>query len=195
MKLTKEQFSEIKKFAESYMCNNDIWHKSPHIIQTANLSKALARKEGADTNKCIVIAWLHDIAKYQEKEDKNHGDEGAKIAAPFLTSLDFSKTDVEDICYAIKKHNKGGPKKTIESKIIWDADKLQGVGPYGILRNYGFCISHGKNQEEAYNICLKEQNFFIKRFYTETAKKIALAKIQSLETFYSHYEDIAKAKI
>jgi uncharacterized protein len=141
-----------------------------------------------------VSAWLHDIAKYKEKENKDHGKEGSKIAAQFLRSINFLEEDISDICYAIRKHNKGGYKKTIESKIIWDADKLQAIGPYGLIRCYGFYVSQGKNQNEAYALSIKEQNFFIKRFYTDTAKIIAQKQFDSLKSFHLSYEDISKLR-
>lgn len=194
MNLTTQQLEEIKKFAKRYLLKNDSWHRTYHTKQTVRLAIALAKKENADIEKCVVSAWLHDIAKYQEKDNIDHGDEGAKIARSFLIGLNFPKKDAEEISYAIKQHNKNGYKKTIESKIIWDADKLQGIGAYGLLRIYGFYISEGKNQEEAYRLSLKEQSIFLKNFYTPAAKKIAKEKISFLESFCSDYNDIANSR-
>jgi uncharacterized protein len=194
MNLTEQQLEEIEKFAKRCLLKNDSWHRIPHTQQTVKLAMALAKKENADIEKCVVSAWLHDIAKYQEKENKNHGDEGAKIAWPFLEGIGFFMQDINDICYAIQKHNKSGYKKTIESKIIWDADKLQAVGPYGLLRIYGIYVAEGKDQEEAYRLSLREQKFYIKNFYTLTAKKIAQEKFKSMKPFHANYEDILKAR-
>jgi len=63
MILEKKQLEKIKNFSKKNIKNNDPWHRISHIEQTVKISIALAKKEKADINKCIVSAWLHDIAK------------------------------------------------------------------------------------------------------------------------------------
>lgn len=194
MKLTKTQLTKIKTFVKKKIAKNDKWHKLEHIEQTVKLSKALAKKEKADINKCVVIAWLHDIAKNSEKKGQNHGDKGAKLTKPFLKKLKFSNKDIKDICYAIKQHNKGGKKKTKEAQILWDADKLQGVGAPGILRGYSYCFQKENTLEEAYKKNLQAQKFFIKRFYTKTGKKIANHDFKFIKKFDKEYQKIKNVK-
>tara|TARA_Y100000310_G_scaffold178892_1_gene178842 strand:+ start:168 stop:755 length:588 start_codon:yes stop_codon:yes gene_type:complete len=195
MKLTKKQLTQIKKFVKKKITKNDKWHGLEHIEQTVKLSKALAKKEKADINKSIVIAWLHDIAKNHEEKAQNHGDVGAKQAKTFLKKLKFQKQDIEDIYYAIQQHNKGGKKKIKEASIIWDADKLQAIGASGILRCYGYYILKDNNQEKAYKKNLKAQKFFIKRFHTKTGKKLATQGIKFLEKFDKEHKKIKNIKL
>jgi HD superfamily phosphodiesterase len=195
MKLTRKQLTQIKKFLKRKIVKNDMWHGLEHIEQTVKLSKAFAKKEKADINKCVIIAWLHDIAKNHEDNGYDHGNKAAEQAKTFLKKLKFQKQDIEDIYYAIQRHNKGGKKKTKESKIIWDADKLQAIGASGILRCYGYCILKDNNQEKAYKKNLKAQKFFIKRFHTKTGKKLAKQNLKFLKTFDKQYKKIKNVKL
>jgi len=195
MKLKKEQLKKIKKFSMNHIKKNDFWHRLFHIEQTVKISKALAKKEKADVNKCIISAWLHDISKNHEKNKIDHGNVGARLSEQFLKKLKFSEKDIQEICYAIKEHNKGGKKKTKEASILWDADKIQAIGAYGILRGYGNFLKTKKNHEEAYKEALNEQKFFIKRFRTRTGRKLARKKFKFMEKFDKEYEEILNLKI
>ena len=51
---------------------------------------------------------LHDISYIKgfksEEERKGHGRESAKIARPFLETLDISESKIDEICYGIAIH-------------------------------------------------------------------------------------------
>jgi uncharacterized protein len=194
MKITKEQLASIKEFVKASMKNNDPWHDIEHIKQTVNVTKYLAKKEGADINKCLVAAWLHDISKYKEnKENKDehvdHGTDAAIVAKTFLLNLGFALEDVDDICYAIDRHNKDG-KKTKESKILWDADKLRSLGAYGVLNGYGYQIYSGHSKQKAYDIYLKEATFFTARFNTRTGKQLVKKYMKIMTKFNKQYQEL-----
>ena len=191
MKLTKEQLNKIVKFAKSHFPKNDQWHQTFHAKKTVELSIGLAKKEKVDINKAIIIAWLHDISKHKELSKINHGIDAAKIAKNFLKKLEFSNKDILEICYAIGGHDESGPKKSKQAKIIWDSDKLQCVGPYGLIRNYGYQIDIGKSQKEAYETDIIEQKKIINNFYTKTARRIAKKKFKFMKKFHKHYQDIS----
>lgn len=187
MKLTREQLEKVKEFAKKHISKNDSTHGISHIEDTVKYSIIFAKKEKADINKSIVIAWLHDIAKRKEKEGKNHGDKGAKMAKEFLEKLNFSKKDIKEICYAIQQHNKGGKKKTIEASIIWDADKIQAIGPHGFLRSYEYNLDKGMGRQAAYEDTKEEEEFFTKRFRTKSGQKIAKKQYKFMKKFHKNY--------
>jgi HD superfamily phosphodiesterase len=188
MKLTHKQFKQIEEFAKRKMEKNDISHKLPHILRTANISKKLATIEKADVTKCIIVAWLHDIEKNKEELGMNHGDEGAKSAREFLKGIGLGEKDIEEIAYAIKQHNKDGPHKTIETKIIWDADKLPNIGMEGIIRIYGHYLTQGNSIEESYKKAIEEQKLYCPRFKTKTGRKFANKRFKFLIKMIKEYK-------
>jgi len=160
MKLSHKQLKQIKEFAKAKVKKNDPLHQLHHVLRTIHISKILATKENADVLKCTVIAWLHDIEKNKEKKGLNHGKEGSKSASVFLKKIGLKKQDIKEISHAIKKHDKENGHETIESKIIWDADKLQTLGAEGLLRIHGHYMKQGLSQEESYKTTIKEQKFY-----------------------------------
>ena len=195
MILKKEQLEKIKEFSKKKLESNDKWHQLFHAEQTVKLAIALAKKEKADINKCVVAAWLHDIEKNKETDKTDHGTEGAKTSEIFLKEIKIPDKNIKDICYAIHEHNKEGRKETKEAQILWDADKLQAIGPYGLLRNYDHKLSMGNSQEESYKTNLKEQEFYFKRLHTKTAKKIAKKHLSFMKKFHKKYKQIEDAKL
>ncbi|MGV8152405.1 MAG: HD domain-containing protein [Candidatus Nanoarchaeia archaeon] len=195
MNLTQNQLKKIIYFSKEQVKKNDSWHQWPHIKQTVKLAKILAEKEKADLKICEVSALLHDICKYKEENGKDHGKEGAKLAKSYLCSLGLYEEDILSICYAIEQHNKGKIKQTIEAKILYDADKLQAIGVYGLLRDYGWFISKGYSPESAYNNAISAEIFYRKKVYTNTAKKIAKTALKDIQKFQRDYQKIVHADI
>ncbi len=190
MKIIKEQLQKIKAFAKRHLSKNDDWHGLFHTEQTVKISIFLAKKEKADIQRCVIIAWLHDIMKRGESSKKDHGKEGAETARTFLKKIGIDHKDIEIICDAIYNHNKGTDKKTKEAKILYDADKLQAIGPYGLLRAYGDSISKKNNQVQAYKDYQNEQKMYLNGLNTKTAKKIVKEKFNFMRKFHKHYEEV-----
>jgi uncharacterized protein len=187
---TKIDMQKIKEFALNEIKKNDIIHNHEHIYCTVRLAKYLAEKEGADVDICEAAAWLHDIAK---NKGKNHGIEGAKKAEEFLKILDLNPKIIERICNAIKYHDTSDS-KTIEDKVLYDADKLQGVGCYGFLRAFGSDLF--ANPDRSLSATLKHteeiQRFFWKTMYTKTAKDMVKKSFGLMDKFYKECEEFSK---
>tara|TARA_Y100000310_G_C20550372_1_gene747753 strand:+ start:293 stop:880 length:588 start_codon:yes stop_codon:yes gene_type:complete len=195
MKITKEQLTKIEKFAKEKISKNDSLHNLNHIQRTVKIARFLAKKEKTDIKKSMIIAWLHDIEKNKQSKKISHGIEGAKTAKKFLNQIGLEKKDIEEICYAISKHNTGEKQKTKEARIIWDADKLQAFGLEGILRIYAWFMLQGLKSSEAYNKILPEQKFYIQRFRTKTGKKIALKRFKFLKKITKRYQKEMRLKL
>ncbi|NIO22983.1 MAG: HD domain-containing protein, partial [Candidatus Aenigmarchaeota archaeon] len=132
--ISRSQLNEIKEFARKNSEGLDYNHDFEHIERTVKLAKLLAEGEGADRDVCEVAAWLHDIGK--AKNEEVHGDIGANMAKPFLGRLGFKGDFIEKVCHAIECHDAASVHKarTIEAKVVFDADKLQAIGPFGFGR-------------------------------------------------------------
>jgi uncharacterized protein len=193
MKITKEQLEQIEKFARKHMANNDAWHNIEHVEQTVKAAKYLASKENADVNTCIIAAWLHDISKHKEQKNDhiNHGTDASKVAKQFLLKLGFDAKDVDDICYVIYMHNKTRVGKTVESKILWDADKLRCVGPYGLVTGVSNFCYLGLLQEEAIIKTADEYGEYVfGQFRTTTAQNLEKKYMKLMDKFHQLYREV-----
>ena len=184
--MDKQKF--IKKL-EKYVKKNfygNLHHGWPHMNRVRKYAKYIAEKEGADVFIVESAALLHDIAKIKYgSKTKNHAKKGAEMAGKILAKLGLDKETVEKVCGCIKTHSRRerGRPKTIEQKVLYDADGLELIGAVGILRCALCCEDEHSDWKD---ICrrVKSRLKDIKTFYTETGKKIAEKRIKLIESFY-----------
>ncbi len=180
--LTSAQKKSIYAFARKRAEKNDFCHSISHLEETAGLSIMLANEEGADPDLCWACAMLHDICK---AEKGNHGTRGAIQARKFLFGIGVGKKEADSIFDAIHFHNKefrGGP---LLRQILWDADKLQIIGPYYFLNRHIAYWAWKKGFADGMNIAIEEYFFYEKRFKTKTAKRIVKLHSKTMHAFLS----------
>ncbi len=172
--VSKSQLREIKEFVKRRCENLDYNHDFEHVERTVKLAEFLAKKENADKDVCVIAAWLHDIER--AKNEEVHGYLGARTAKLFLERLGFDSEFIEKVCHAIECHDLESIDKaeTIEAKVVFDADKLQVIGPFGFIREFSqYAVFNGKKPREAVELALNEMKRIFERLQTETAKTLA----------------------
>ena len=129
-------FNEIKKRSAQYFKHSH--HDKYHVERVYNLAIRLAQKEEADLDTVKAAALLHDIARAKEDEGtiNDHAKEGAKMARKILEEVKFPKQKIANVIHCIETHRfrKGLAPKTLEAKILQDADRLDIIGAIGIAR-------------------------------------------------------------
>ncbi|GAA0116031.1 HD domain-containing protein [Clostridium senegalense] len=118
-------------------------HNLDHVFRVYNMCRLLAEYEkNVDLEVLIIAALLHDIARVEESNDKtgeiDHAILGSEIAENILIDLNYEKEKIEKIKHCIVTHRfrTGNEPKTIEAKILFDADKLDVIGASGIARTF-----------------------------------------------------------
>ena len=129
-------FNEIKKQSAQYFKHSH--HDKYHIERVYNLAIRLAQEEKADLDTVKAAALLHDIARAQEDEGtiNDHAKQGAKMARKILEQVNFPKEKTDNVIHCIETHRfrKGLAPKSLEAKILQDADRLDIIGAIGIAR-------------------------------------------------------------
>ena len=110
-----------------------------HTQRVANYGRLIAEAEGADVEVVTAACLLHDIAHFEcEDNYKAHGRVGAKIARPFLETMDYAKEQIDNICYSIAVHVDGEADfehpATLEASCVTDADNIDRFSAYRILQ-------------------------------------------------------------
>ena len=133
-------------------------HDINHVMRVYNLCLKLAEYESnADLDILRTAALLHDIARTKEDEEGragvisvDHAVLGAKMSDRILRELEYPEEKIERIKHCIVAHRFRGenPPRTIEAKILSDADKLDVLGATGIARS--FTIG-GENGQKIYS--------------------------------------------
>lgn len=128
---------KIKPYTDE-LNEKDYSHDINHLFRVENTAKRIAQDEGADLEIIETASLMFDIARDLEDrgEVEDHAVAGAEIARKVLTEIDFPKGKIEPVCHAIISHrrSKNRKPKTIEAKILQDADYLDAMGAVDIPR-------------------------------------------------------------
>ncbi|MZG54227.1 MAG: HD domain-containing protein [Nitrospinae bacterium] len=216
--MTSSIISKTCEFVESKLAGEGSGHDWWHIFRVWTLARKIAVQEKAQLEIVELGALLHDIAdwKFHDGDDSI----GPAMAREFLNSHnvdpDLSDSVVEIIStVSYKGAGVATPMKTLEGKIVQDADRLDAIGALGIARTFAYggyknrLIYHPDEKpvlHESYEDYKKNEGHTINHFYekllllkermnTNTGKKIAEGRHQFMQSyldqFYREWDGIA----
>lgn len=144
---------EITKQAQEFLTNSRGSHDWQHTLRVYNLCMRIGKKEKADLEILKMAVILHDIAwPHQDKSGGKicHAQKGSELAQTMLTKLGVDEKKIEQVVHCIRTHRIRGNNIPIskEAKILFDADKLDGIGAIGIGRAFMFS---GEAGDKMYN--------------------------------------------
>ncbi|MDP3779937.1 MAG: HD domain-containing protein [Nitrosopumilaceae archaeon] len=183
----------LKKEIEKLTVKNDAAHDFEHIMRVYRNTKKLCKSEEANPKLVLCAALLHDIVSFpkSDKRSKTSSKKSSILAEKILKKYNFSKNEIQIICNAILDHSfsKNKVPKTIEGKILQDADRLDAIGAIGIAR--AFAVG-GHENRSFYNkldpFCIKRSpddkkwtldHFFRKLLLLEKLMNTKSAKIEA----------------
>lgn len=119
--------------------SKDAAHDFDHLQRVMRLAETLQKSEGGDLPTIWAGVAFHDIG--QERERLHGGDHaliGAEMTAELLTGTIFPQEAIPRAQQIIREHRMTGNQSpaSIEGRILYDADKLDGLGAIGISRLY-----------------------------------------------------------
>ncbi|MHC1605170.1 MAG: HD domain-containing protein [Candidatus Methanofastidiosia archaeon] len=138
----------VKRQARNFFNNSKPTHDWSHVLRVHKLCMHIGRKEGANLLVLSVAAYLHDIGRHHEENDISicHAEEGARIARKILEDGGACSDFIELVVHCVKTHrfrNNLVP-KSLEAKVLYDADKLDAIGAIGIARAYAYAGEHNQ---------------------------------------------------
>jgi len=185
-----EILSAVRTFAYNNSENDDL-HGFKHVERVHNLSVQIGTALNANLLIIKIAALLHDVGRiYEKKNDaNNHAEISAEMAEKFFQKTNFNITNdnVENIIHSIRAHSFSNniKPKTLEAKILSDADKLDALGAIGLYRTiiYSFKLKNGGIEKviehlEKKIIKLKDG------LYLEVSKQIAEERSIIIKDFY-----------
>jgi HD superfamily phosphohydrolase YqeK len=112
-------------------------HAKDHIFRVLERCTRMGERLNADLEILVAAVYLHDLGWHYLDEAKAHGALGAQKAEPVLKRIGFPTEKIHVVLHAIRVHDTNTPpedRTTLESKILYDADKLDMFGVVGVLR-------------------------------------------------------------
>lgn len=198
----------LQKKISEIASTEDPAHDLLHFKRVVKTAKFLCEKEKAKPQVVVPAAWLHDfvIIPKDDPRRKQASRLSAEAAVRFLEELRYPAIYFEDIAHAIAAHSfsAGIEAKTLEAKVVQDADRLDGLGAIGVARCFAtsgllkrafyseedpFC-----DGREADDLNFAVDHFFAKLFKTaETLKTEAgrLEGVKRVESMKRYLKDLA----
>lgn len=116
----------------------DAAHDDMHVRRVVANARMLAAAEGADPHIVLPAAWLHDcvIVPKDAPERTLASRLAAAAAGDFLRDAGYPAPHIPAIRHAIEAHSFSAkiPPRTIEARVVQDADRLDALGAVGIAR-------------------------------------------------------------
>ena len=183
--------SKIKEFALKNSELDDT-HGFKHVERVYDLSLLIGKKLNANLTVLKIAALLHDIGRIDEEKDnknRNHAEISAQKALDYLNSNDFkiSQKDIDNVIHSIKAHsfsNKIVP-KTLEAKILSDADKLDAIGAIGLYRTISFTTINKGGIIEVIDHLERKISKLKDEMYLEISKDLAKDRQKIVVDFYN----------
>ncbi len=120
------------------VAGGDAAHDLEHIRRVVANARGLAAVEGAKLEIVLPAAWLHDCVTVPK--DSPQRATASRLAAAqagaWLREWDWPAELLPDIAHAIEAHSfsAGIAPRTIEAKVVQDADRLDALGAVGLSR-------------------------------------------------------------
>lgn len=121
----------------------DPGHGVVHLKRVVATALRLAKEEGARLEVVLPAAWLHDCVNVpKDSPDRPRASRiAAEHALRFLKEAGYAGEFLDGIAHAIEAHSfsAGIAPRTVEARVVQDADRLDALGAIGIAR----CIAVG----------------------------------------------------
>ena len=129
-------------------------HSTDHAEKVLGYALKLAKETNANKSVLIASCLHHDVSRQYGHKGVEHGEKSSELISDFLQELCLSSQEQSLIMQAISNHSLKIQKQDIpiESKILYDADKLAGFGMLGFIR---ICMYAGEKNLTLAELCNK----------------------------------------
>ncbi|SRR6266566_1815526 len=170
-------YTEVQQRFEGF---DDPAHGWEHVERVYKLALYIAEQEGADSFIVGMAALMHDVGHLSHDKMKHHADSSTMMASEILTACGVTANTQEAILHAITAHSfsLGTEPRTLEAKVVRDADRLDSLGAIGIVRwaitgtvrrTTGTQIYHPDDPFAVRHI-LDERRYMLDHFFTKLLK-------------------------
>lgn len=213
-----DTIEHLKNTIKSQFEGDSSGHDWFHVERVWRNAKAIAEQENANMLITELGALLHDIAdhKFVDDFEKESLERTAALLAPYHFSNEIVNAVQHIVLHCSFKGGIGANKmKSLEGKIVQDADKLDAIGAIGIARTFAFGGKFGNvlydpeiepMEHKSLESYQKNRTHTINHFYekllklkdlmhSETGKNLALQRHQYMEGFLKQFYSEWNAKI
>jgi uncharacterized protein len=177
----------LRKIVKEKLENLEGSHSFDHTERVYEKANIITKQEGGDIQMVQVASLLHDIGR---SIGEPHNETGIEPAKELLSMIDYPSEKRDKILYIIKNHRVSEKHnlRSLEGKIIWDADKLDIIGATGIARAFHQAGQMGTSITKVVKWCRDRSIDNPLTFHTKTAKEIAEKRYTIMKSFAESLE-------
>jgi uncharacterized protein len=204
--------------AEDWYDPVDPVHGFDHALRVYRMAEILGEELGADLEILRAAALLHDAsgaAPGEAGSRGSHEQDSAEFARKVLMEEGWDEERIAAVEHCIHTHryrNQEEP-KTLEAKVLFDADKLDVLGAFGVARTIGYAVQarrpifaepsdlflkEGMREPEELHSAYHEYLFKLRhvkgRLFTEPAKRLAEQRHRLLTQFFEQLATEARGE-
>ena len=183
--INKEQMKKIKEFAIELDWNFAFCGKSNgnrHLFRIVKIARELTTKYDVDISIVEAGAWLHDTNL--EKTVTGSTLENKDKIVDLFERIEIPKGDQQKILHCIEAHDGRILAKTVEARIVCDADTLEKMGSLGIIRETWKRAQIGWNTEKIIDHLRSHLKIRESKLYTTEARERAKKLNKGLKDFF-----------
>ena len=204
--------------ARAWYPDYDPVHGFDHILRVLRLAERLAQAEGADLEIVHAAVLLHDASGAETGGEKRseHQHHSSEFAKEILEAEGWSPERIAAVQHCIRAHRFRGDEQpqSLEAKILFDADKLDVIGAFGVARTLAYDVVmcwpfHAEVSDQFKKTGAKAEGethssyheFLFKlgkikdRLHTETARQLAEGRQKFLNDFFAQLDAEAKGEL
>jgi uncharacterized protein len=172
-------------------------HRMDHLNRVARNAKAILEfYPEADAEILYLAVLLHDVD--QPFNDKaNHVARSAALAERLLTGIAYPPARIACVLDVIREHStehiSSVRPSTIEAKILFDADKLDGLGAFGILRVFALSRQVGRSLPDTIRWYRNKIAVAVPNMQTPEGRAMMDHRLPLVEAFLSDLESELEA--
>lgn len=200
----KKYVSEIEEEVKASLKSKpkqSISHGWDHLDRVRKRAKILALKIMEESGIVINVETLeiaclaHDLNESYEGKKTNHVANSVAESEAMLQKINCPKHSIQNVLQIISEHSSEDikPPSTIEAQILFDADKLDGLGAIGIARVFALCGQQGLTIKETVQWYRAKIKKAIPYMQTAIGKKLAAKELKYVLSFLKKIEKEQKS--
>lgn len=131
----------VEEYTKKQLEHNNNGHGLEHARRVVQNTKLILNEVECKQHICIIAAYVHDLIDRKVAVDVNKAK--AHLELFLLNEVKLTEQDtfhVLDVCDSIS-YSKGLKLRSIEAKVVQDADRLDALGAVGIARTIAYGTS------------------------------------------------------
>ena len=203
-----DPFAPFQQLFQQLSCvlgaSDDGSHDISHLNRVWRTARLIAAEEGGDLRLLAAAVILHDCVAVEK--DSPFREQASRLSAEkaerVLKELQWSSLEVEAVSDAIRTHSysAGLPPRSLEGRILQDADRLDAIGAVGIARCFYTAGRMGSKLYDALDPQGKDRDLDDRRyaldhfpmkllrlatgFHTHAGSRMAQERHSRLQAFY-----------